>query len=295
MSDSPVTLQPGVLAMPRVGEPFGVVDDPPVRVPLAGRVVRGYDVLGTRCADERRLFRFRWILGHQMCFLLWRVLGDVTHRGSGEKPDPRSLELMAACVDGYSSAMLYASTVPRAHYQIHLRVSMALQHPSFSGAWAADYRPIRWIFRNRAPWQADGSCPALARAIARNHVVHDRVADHLVPQGHSLLQESAGHPGTAAPGEKEDLYDNYFLVIRRPVNRPAFLTQFDSRVEALSADLAAHGFFPEIEGRHHPIPESETGPTKDLVADALRPLLRARRLMAEERFAEDQIPEDTRR
>lgn len=210
-----LTLQPRLLRLPPSGNDYAGRDFP-TELGVPAESVR-YDLFGSVPVDAAPLFWYRWITGHQISFVLWRAIADVLVRHPDHSPPPDELDLLTTCVDGYSAMLLYSSTVPRDHYHTHTRVRMALQHPSFSGAWAPDYRPTRRLFRGRVPWQGD--CAALDEAVDRNRRMHDHVADHLVPDGRSLLQASAGSTTAAVSREKEDLYDNFFLTIRRPVSR----------------------------------------------------------------------------
>ncbi|MBB6120570.1 L-tyrosine 3-hydroxylase [Nocardiopsis algeriensis] len=258
---------PRMLFLPPTGHGYGEDDGAPAAVgALAGEE---YDLFGPACEDGTGLFWYRWITGHQVSFLLWRLLGDALERSTHRAPTHREREAMAACVDGYSAMLLYSATVPREHYHTHIRVRMALQHPAFSGAWASDYRPLRPLFRARFPWQSDPSCKALREAIAFNHAMHARIADHLVPDGQSLLQQHPG--GTGVSGEAEDLFDNFFMTVRRPVGRSALIRQLNSRIAGIAADLARNGLYPQVEGEHHPVvPESSGDALEHLAVSVLR-------------------------
>lgn len=210
-----------------------------------------YDLLGCSPVDPA-LFWYRWIAGHQVSFILWRTIGGVVRRHTDELPPQHELDVLAACVDGYSAMLLYASTVPRDHYHAHTRVRMAEQHPSFSGRWAPDYRPLLRIFMGRLPWQCDPSCAAVDEAIALNRKTHDHIADHLVPDGRSLLQKSARGPADVSR-EKEDLYDNFFLTIRRTVSHTEIAEQLDMRIAEIADDLAHNGLYPNVDGAHFPV------------------------------------------
>lgn len=233
-----------------------------------------YDLFGATPVDEPSLFWYRWITGHQISFILWRTLSDALGRNPHIPPTPEGLEVITACVDGYSAMLLYSATVPRDHYHTHIRLRMALQHPSFSGAWAPDYRPIRQVFREKLPWQDDPSCAYLREALALNHLTHDYIADHLVPDGRSLLQQNSG--AASFSREKEDLYDNFFLTVRRPASRSDLTSQLNSRIVELAADLKRNGLYPEIDGRHHPVvPEASPEAIGHLTTSVLRILHRA--------------------
>ncbi len=251
--DGPL-LQPGPLFLPHPGDDYDQSPNqaPPSELTLQRPEDWGYDLLGGPEVHAERLFWYRWIEGHQISFVLWRTIGDVLGRQPDGLPSPRELDVLTACVDGYSAILLYSATVPRDHYHSCTRVRMALQHPAFSGAWAPDYRPIHRLFRGRLPWQDDPSSDALNDAVTLNRETHDHIADHLVPDGRSLLQKSAGGPG-AVSREKEDLYDNFFLTIRRPVSHAEVVEQLDSRIATLTEDLRHNGLYPNVDGAHFPV------------------------------------------
>lgn len=281
-------LQPQLLFMPPVGHAY---ETPSEEVPhttgAADRDAPDYDLFGERPVEAQRLFWYRWIAGHQISFVLWRAMGDILWHHPHDVPGARELDVLTACVDGYSAMLLYSATVPRAHYHSYTRARMALQHPSFSGAWAPDYRPIRRLFRNRLPWQGDPSCRALGEAVARNGVTHDHIASHLVPDGRSLLQQSAGAPGVTVSREKEDLYDNFFLTVRRPVSHAELVAQLDARVTEVAADLRHNGLYPNVDGRHHPVVTWQSdGVMGSLPTGVLRTLNRATRMVAQTRLEE---------
>jgi hypothetical protein len=284
-------LQPRLLFLPPTGRGYDKGSySPESTVPR--HEDSGYDLFGRSPVEPTHLFWYRWIAGHQVSFILWRTLGEAIGRRANDIPAQRELDVLAACVDGYSAMLLYSATVPRDHYHAHIRERMALQHPSFSGTWAPDYRPIRRLFRDGFPWLGDPSCAALAEAIALNQETHDHIAEHLVPDGRSLLQKSVGSRAARISRKKEDLYDNFFLAIRRPVSRAEVVEQLNSRIVELVADLAHNGLYPNVGGAHFPV---LVGSSSDamaglatgvprilrraalLIADMRRPLEKARR------------------
>ncbi|MFI6996583.1 L-tyrosine 3-hydroxylase [Nocardia sp. NPDC050175] len=283
----PPALQPHVLFMPPIGDDFDGSDEDAATVE---RETLEYNVFGTKPVEEERLFWYRWIAGHQISFLLWRAMHDVVRHHADEdadRPGERELDLLSACIDGYSTTLLYSSTVPRELYHADIRARMALQHPAFSGTWAPDYRGVRRLFRSNLPWQEDGSCAALDEAVARNEVTHSHIADHLVPDGHSLLQKSVGAPGVSISREKEDLYDNFFLTVRRPVSHAEFVAQLDARIADLAADLKHNGLYPNVDGQHYPVVTQQSDEVmRPLVSDILQVLDRAARLVSDMRLEE---------
>ncbi|WP_245633613.1 L-tyrosine 3-hydroxylase [Amycolatopsis jejuensis] len=244
-----------------------------------------YGIFGVHPVDPEPVFRYRWILGHQVSFALWRAMSGIIGDHESTVPGPAELDSLAAFVDGYSAALLYASTVPRPHYHSHVRRSMALQHPAFSGTWAPDYRPVGRLFRGKMRWQGGLSCAGLDAAMARNAATHDYLADHLVPNGRSLLRQSAHEAASTVSREKEALYDEFFLTVRRPVGRAEFVRQLRARVAEVGQDLACHGLYPNVGGQHHPVVSGPAGAALiTLVPEVLRTLARAARFVAAPRL-----------
>ncbi|MFL1377188.1 hypothetical protein [Nocardiopsis protaetiae] len=280
-SDESTDLRPRTLSLPPTGHGYGGGEGGPSDVrPLRQEK---YELFGPACADALALFWYRWVTGHQISFLLWRLLGDALERCSHRAPTRLEREAMAACVDGYSTMLLYSATVPRDLYHAHIRERMALQHPAFSGAWAPDYRPLRPLFRSRLPWQGDPSCAALREAIGLNHMTHARIADRLVPDGQSLLQKHSGRAGISR--EKEDLFDDFFMTVRRPVSRSALTDQLNTRIAGITADLDGNGLYPLVDGEHHAVVPDPPDPSEEalhrLAANVLLSTHRAARLCAD--------------
>lgn len=277
-SDGRFECLPRLLFLPPPGHGYAACSYPTWPTGFPDR--EDYDLFGSTPVEVAPLFWYRWVAGHQISFILWRTIGDVLERHPDRTPTRRELDTMTACVDGYSAMLLYSATVPRDHYHAQLRARMALQHPSFSGTWASDYRPLRRLFRGKLPWQRDPSCAPLQEAVARNQEIHDHIADHLVPDGRSLLQH-AGGAGAGISREKEDLFDNFFLTIRRPVSHAEVLAQLSSRVGELTADLQHNGLYPDVGGAHLPVlPSASSEAIRSMASAVLRLVRRAALLTA---------------
>ncbi|WP_328442090.1 hypothetical protein OG828_46260 [Streptomyces sp. NBC_00457] len=278
--DSPA-LQLRPLLLPAPGQEFEpsseeILDDDTVEPGIPE-----YSIFGVHPVDPERIFWYRWITGHQISFALWRAMYDIIGYRRDNMPSAPELNTLAVCVDAYSAMLLYSSTVPRAHYHSHIRHRMSLQHPAFSGTWAPDYRPVRHIFRGKLPWQDNPLCASLADAVARNAATHDYIAAHLVPNGRSLLQQSAQTVSATVSREKEELYDSFFLTVRRPISRAQFIRPLRVRVAEVGADLAHNGLYPNVDGHHHPVVTGPSGgSTMTLVPRVLSTLDEATRLVA---------------
>lgn len=282
--EQPPELRPRLLFLPGVDEEY---DDGAPEPSRATHADTGnwdypfYPTLGVEPVDEQPLFWYRWIVGHQLSFVLWRAIGDVMRRRGDNRLDEHETDLVTACVDGYSAMLLYAATVPPEHYHSHTRVRMALHHPAFSGTWAPDYRPIRQLFRAKFPWQGDRAFAALNAALHRNRATHEHIADHLVPDGQSLLQKSASVTDAKVSPENQDLYDNFFMTVRRSIAQAELVMQLEQRVAELAVDLRRHGLYPNVAGRHAPVVKKPDRDLEPLTQDILGVMRRAAWLVSE--------------
>jgi L-tyrosine peroxygenase len=206
---------------------------------------RGLPAPGVAPSDSPHdLFWFRWITGHQVCFIVWRLIAQLLddlaegRRSAGEVAQP-----ISRYVDGYSAMLLYTGSCPRDLYNALIRPSMRLRHRAFSGSWAPDYWPIRDLFRRRRlPPMAPTDAEELAGAITLLQRVHDGVAARLVTNGKSLLREAEIRgPGHRLAGI---IYDSYFTTLRTPVPRHEVVAQLLRRLVAIAQDVAANGLYP---------------------------------------------------
>lgn len=270
---------PGLLFLPPGNEAWLPDDGAVAEAPPVVEVSDAFRRLGAEAPkDPERLFWFRWIIGHHVSMLIWRLMGDVLADVHQDTPDRLHCEAFCQYIDSYSVALVYTSTAPRAIYHSEIRRRMTLQHPAFSGTWAGDYRPVARLMRGRTGWLAEPSCADVADSVARNTAIHDHIADHLVPDGGSLLREAANTAGPSVSLDKEDLFDNFFMTIRRPTTRIEALRQLAERVGLIAEDLERHGLYPLVDGVHHPVlgtnTERETADlvsrTPEVLATALR-------------------------
>jgi L-tyrosine peroxygenase len=202
-----------------------------------------------RCDAPDELFWFRWITGHQICFVVWRLisqlLDDVNRR---QRTPGEALEPICRYVDGYSAMLLYTGSCPRDLYSVLIRPSMRLRHRAFSGSWAPDYWPIRDLFRGHKQsvlWTVDTG--ELQEAVTLLQVVHDGVAAKLVSNGRSLLREaSVRGPSHHVAGM---IYDTYFMTLRAPVLRQDVVAQLLRRLVAVAQDIATNGLYADGDER----------------------------------------------
>ncbi|MGW0144963.1 hypothetical protein ACWDVU_05055 [Streptomyces sp. NPDC003333] len=238
------------LVLPGVGEPDGPAGDGPA-VDYAGSC-RHLAALGQRgllipevapCESPEELFWFRWLTGHQVCFIVWRLIAQlVDDLAEGRRQAAEALPLISRYVDGYSAMLLYTGSCPPDLYNTLIRPSMRRRHRAFSGAWAPDYWPIRDLFRRRRlPGAADADAGELRESISLLHLVHDGVAARLVANGRSLLREAA----VRGPGHRPAglIYDAYFTTLRAPVTRHEVVAQLLRRLVAIAQDVAANDLY----------------------------------------------------
>lgn len=251
------------LVLPTVGAPDIEPDDPAAVASadayaetcwrlhaLGERGLLTPDVEPSDTPDE--LFWFRWITGHQVCFIVWRLIAQLLDDlNQGRRSADEVIEPMSRYVDGYSAMLLYTGSCPRPLYNVLIRPSMRLRHRAFSGSWAPDYWPIRDLFRRRqVAAMAGADTGELTDAIALLHLVHDGVAARLVTNGKSLLREAAIRgPGHRLAGV---FYDSYFLTLRTPVPRHEVVAQLLRRLVAIAQDIAANGVYPMDDGDDRP-------------------------------------------
>lgn len=208
---------------------------------LAGAGSRAAEV--GPCEEPDELFWFRWITGHQVCFVVWRLIGLLLKDMDQGRVTPEKIVApVARYVDTYSAMLLYTGSCPRAVYTALIRPSMRLRHRSFSGSWAPDYWPIRDLFRGRqlSPiWSTDTE--QLRESLALLNLVHEGVAARLVANGRSLLRESA----VRGPGLDlaRMIFDNYFMTLRAPMPAHEVVAQLLRRLVAIVQDLSVNGLY----------------------------------------------------
>jgi hypothetical protein len=205
-----------------------------------------------RCDEPDELFWFRWITGHQVCFVVWRLIaGLVDDLNQGRRSAAEVVGPISRYVDGYTAMLIYTGSCPSDLYSVLIRPSMRLRHRAFSGAWAPDYWPIRDLFRRRRqPALSDVDASELEDAIKLLHLVHDGVAARLVANGKSLLREaSVRGPRNRLAGM---IYDTYFATLRAPVTHDEVVAQLLRRLVAIAQDVAANGLYSVDDGDSRP-------------------------------------------
>jgi L-tyrosine peroxygenase len=200
---------------------------------------------------------YRWIIGHQATFLGWRSL-----RAALARAEPADAEI-AGLLELYSVLLLYSGSCSPEVYATLIRPRMMDCHPAFSGEWAPDYRGIPAALRRAA-----GRRPAVRSAMRLNQRVHAAVAERLVPQGGSLLQQ-AGRPSGTAPSPAESaLYDQFFLTRRAAVCEHVIRQQFLNRLLMIVSDLDSAGLYHQDQ----PPPKPAPSPAQPTLAATLKTL-----------------------
>jgi hypothetical protein len=231
------------------------------------------------------LFWFRWITGHQVSFILWRLIGQVIHDADeGDLEPGTAIAALRTYVHGYCGMLLYTGSCPSRTYAALIRPSMRLRHPAFSGAWAPDFWPIRDLLRGRrVPFAGVPGAATVTEAVKLHQVVHEVVAARLVADGRSLLRQS-----TVRARETSILhllYDNFFITVRGMVGYDAVVGQLLRRLVAISRDLHVNGLYPQRDahadaGECHPgVAACEAGIATTL-HDVASTVMRAPRVMA---------------
>lgn len=186
------------------------------------------------------LFWFRWIIGHQLCFLAWRLASEVQSAiESGRMERDVGEPLLVACVDGYTGLLIYSGSCPQDVYHDTIRPSLHQQHPAFSGTWSPDYQQVLRLFRGLEERAMES--PLVSAAIKRHFRVHKFVAARLVPDGISLLQAAGNDVRGLEQHDLFLLYDNYFMTVRAPVTAPELLAQLLCRVHDVLLDVRQNG------------------------------------------------------
>ncbi|MFC0437707.1 hypothetical protein [Kutzneria buriramensis] len=194
---------------------------------------------------SRQVFWFRWITGHQTTFAVWQCLARTLNDALAEPDRHQHVEVMSQLVGAYTAMLLYTGSCPTDLYHEVIRPSMYLQHRSFSGVWAPDFGPVRRLLRGRKfPWSDTPQGEELARQVRAYHEVHMGVAARLVPDGRSLLQETAAQTRLSHLGTRAVVYDNYFLTLRIPVDNVAVIRQLVRRLKAIALDVTENGLYP---------------------------------------------------
>lgn len=226
-------------------------------------------------ADLERLYWFRWIIGHHISFIIWRLLADALRRAGAGLVRRSTAIAITQYVRGYCGMLLYTSSCTPSIYNEVIRPSMYRLHRTFSGTWAPDYRPVRSLFRGRrTPPVPEPERQQLVREVKLSQSIHLGVARKLVANGQSLLQQSIADRSAGPHLMWGRVFDCCFLTLRARVSREEIAAQLLRRQQAVAIDLATNGLFPSTVGPVR-LPAELTTPAvaeceRDLVTDLLR-------------------------
>jgi hypothetical protein len=252
-SIAPATARAAVetLVLPRPGVPPaecpGCVQPlgPERNILRSGGTKAGGPALLSPPREGTELIRYRWAVGHQAAFALWQLLTlRLTDVLRATCPSPQQVESAALGYDVYSVLFLYTGSCSATQYGATARQDMTSCHPAFSGEWAPDHEGIPRLLQEIRNAHPGVLTAPLNRAVRLNQRIHMAVAEHLVPQGASLLQNSGRHPGTGPTSAERTLYDTFFRVLRAPVCRHLFRAQLLRRLAQIVRDLSTHGLHP---------------------------------------------------
>ncbi|MEU3711050.1 hypothetical protein [Streptomyces catenulae] len=277
--DYPYALEP--LTLPHPGEPWlsdgtaGPQLEAACRELLTATDSGALVTPPATAAELERLFWFRWIVGHHLSFVIWRLVATrLEQLASGHGDRATAAREITAYVRAYSAMMLYTGSSTREIYNGTIRPSMYRMHSTFSGTWAADYAAVRGLFRGRRlPPVPVAEAADLEREIALGHRIHLGVAAKLVADGRSLLQHLVDKPPERQPRVWTSTFDCYFLTLRAPATGHEVLAQLLRRCKAVAMDLAANGLYPRVADYSGPTPDElctpETLTCESEVADTV--------------------------
>lgn len=199
------------------------------------------------------LYWFRWISGHQATFLFWRALARCLVTARSRVPTEileHAVSDAVSLTNGYSSMLLYSGSCCPELYRDVFRVFMGLHHRAFSGKWAMDYRGIPKLYGaaiEKLQKQGQSELAELLKsAYHDNHTMHAAIAQRMVPDGPSLLQQSG--LSSNAPAEmahtQQFYFDSFFLVRRCSVSSYNLRQSLIRRIHLINFDLFENGLYP---------------------------------------------------
>jgi hypothetical protein len=215
---------------------------------LGQEASRTQDLVPSDSSAADQVFWFRWITGHQACFVLWHLLaGALAEYKSGTCPEKDALERMRLYIRGYSLLLLYSGSCPRSQYNRIIRSPMARQHKNISGLWALDYVHVRDLLHRKIRFTDSPLARQVAYECDLNERVHQGVAFKLVPSGVSLLRTGINSENShyLKPTKSlSQLYDCTFLTIRQEVGEECVVGQLVHRLRAFAMDVGTNSLYP---------------------------------------------------
>jgi hypothetical protein len=227
-------------------EPLVLPSQPPAPAPLESGLPRiPFHARRSHAVEPVSVFWFRWIVGHQVTFVLWQLLANAVHDTADPACGGEATRRAARLVRGCSAMLLYTGSCPREIYHRVIRPSMALAHPGFSGSWARDYPLVRNVLRGHVRLQhADGRTLLAEQRL--NALIHAGVAATLVPSAPSLLKAFTAESTLCHAELLTALYDSYFLTVRGQVSYDVVVTQLLRRLDVIAHDVTTTGLYPDF-------------------------------------------------
>lgn len=184
--------------------------------------------------------RYRWWIGHQTTFCVWRLLTDCLTELAGQPASPAELVNAAASMyDIYSLLLLYTGNCSPEVYETAIRPEMAAADAAFTGRWARDFEQIPGLQRKVKQKHSPRALTPLVDASKANRVVHMAVARRLTGGTESLLRLSGQPVDGEVTDHHRDLYDAFFHVRRTELCRHHFGTQLLVLCTAVLHDLTS--------------------------------------------------------
>jgi len=239
---------PAGLVLPLPGTPRAHRDCGPPSCPqpfaddlrLVRRTVAGLPPVALRapCAPDEHA-RYRWLVGHQAAFAVWQLQARLLRSlADSPAPEPRTTARAALLHDVHSVLFLYTGSCSPQRYAATVRADMTACHPAFSGEWARDHAPLPGLLREVRSRHPGALVDPLTGAARLNRRVHMAVANRLVPNGRSLLQEAGRSAGSERRAPELDLYDAFFGVRRQTVCERFFSAQLLRLLARILCDLS---------------------------------------------------------
>lgn len=210
-------------------------------LPRCAMPARGFEPGGVAVPpqDFPAVAWFRWIVGHQLLFMQWRLLEDSLKRVLGRDLFGLGRAWSAeALLDLCSVLFLYCGSCTPATYLAVLRPAMVRAHPAFSGEWAVDYRAIPRLVR-----EVFYRHRQVRKAWLLNQRIHAAVARQLVPGQPSLLRRAGRRLGAGPSEEEAELFDCFFQVHRTSLCEQGFYGQLSHWLAKATGDLEHFGLY----------------------------------------------------
>lgn len=189
--------------------------------------------------DPDDLARYRWRIGHQLTFCVWRLLSErLATIAMEQRPVSETVAAGIALYDVCSMLLLYAGSCSPEVYLRTIRPEMADADPAFSGRWAREYEDIPGLLRVIRRTRPTAHVAGLLAAARTNQMVHMAVGKRLVPDGPSLLRQSSRKGEHPVTDRERDTFDAFFLVKRAAVSRSKFAAQIRALAGMVADDLA---------------------------------------------------------